>query len=61
MQSFRRFFLLLFLGCILAPAAQAMTPRLAVTAFEINPGWSAVGSCLLAIALILRHSAKFRK
>jgi hypothetical protein len=28
---------------------------------EINPGWSAVGSCLLAFALILRHSAKFRK
>jgi hypothetical protein len=28
---------------------------------EINPGWSAVGSCLLAAALILRHSAKFRK
>lgn len=28
---------------------------------EINPAWSAVGSCLLAFALILRHSAKFRK
>jgi hypothetical protein len=28
---------------------------------EINPGWTAVGSCLLAFALILRHSAKFRK
>lgn len=28
---------------------------------EINPAWSAVGSCLLAAALILRHSAKFRK
>jgi hypothetical protein len=28
---------------------------------EINPGWSALGSCLLAFALILRHSAKFRK
>ena len=28
---------------------------------EINPGWSAVGSCLLAFALILRHGAKFRK
>ncbi len=28
---------------------------------EINPGWSALGSCLLAAALILRHSAKFRK
>ena len=28
---------------------------------EINPGWSAVGSCLVAAALILRHSAKFRK
>ena len=28
---------------------------------EINPTWSAVGSCILAVALILRHSAKFRK
>jgi hypothetical protein len=28
---------------------------------EINPAWSAVGSCLVAFALILRHSAKFRK
>jgi hypothetical protein len=28
---------------------------------EINPVWSAVGSCLFAAALILRHSAKFRK
>jgi hypothetical protein len=28
---------------------------------EINPAWTAIGSCLLAAALILRHSAKFRK
>jgi hypothetical protein len=28
---------------------------------EINPAWSAVGSCLVAGVLILRHSAKFRK
>src|SRR5205814_4639784 len=28
---------------------------------EISPTWSAVGSCLLAAVLILRHSAKFRK
>lgn len=28
---------------------------------EINPAWTAVGSCILAMALILRHSAKFRK
>lgn len=28
---------------------------------EINPAWSAVGSCLVAAALILRHSGKFRK
>ena len=28
---------------------------------EINPTWTAVGSCLVAAALILRHSAKFRK
>jgi hypothetical protein len=28
---------------------------------ELNPAWTAVGSCILAAALILRHSAKFRK
>jgi hypothetical protein len=28
---------------------------------ELNPAWSTVGSCLIAAALILRHSAKFRK
>ncbi len=28
---------------------------------EINPAWSALGSCLVAAALILRHSARFRK
>jgi hypothetical protein len=28
---------------------------------EINPAWSALGSCLIAAVLILRHSAKFRK
>jgi len=28
---------------------------------EMNPAWSAVGSCLVAAVLILRHSAKFRK
>ena len=28
---------------------------------ELNPVWSAFGSCLVAAALILRHSAKFRK
>lgn len=28
---------------------------------EINPVWSAIGSCLVATVLILRHSAKFRK
>jgi hypothetical protein len=28
---------------------------------ELNPTWSALGSCLLAAALILRHSARFRK
>ena len=28
---------------------------------ELNPTWSAVGSCLVAAVLILRHSAKFRK
>jgi len=28
---------------------------------EINPTWTAVGSCLAAFALILRHRGKFRK
>ncbi|HZE14134.1 MAG TPA: hypothetical protein VE086_10270 [Chthoniobacterales bacterium] len=28
---------------------------------ELNPAWSAIGSCLIAAVLILRHSAKFRK
>jgi hypothetical protein len=28
---------------------------------EINPTWTAIGSCIVAAALILRHSAKFRK
>ena len=28
---------------------------------EMNPAWSALGSCLVAAALILRHSARFRK
>jgi hypothetical protein len=28
---------------------------------EINPAWTALGSCVLAAVLILRHSAKFRK
>jgi hypothetical protein len=28
---------------------------------EINPAWSALGSCLVAAGLILRHGAKFRK
>jgi hypothetical protein len=28
---------------------------------EVNPAWGAIGSCLVAAALILRHGAKFRK
>jgi hypothetical protein len=28
---------------------------------EMNPAWSTIGSCLIAAALILRHSARFRK
>ena len=28
---------------------------------EINPTWTALGSCILAAVLIFRHSAKFRK
>ena len=27
----------------------------------LNPTWTGVGSCLIAFALIVRHSAKFRK
>jgi hypothetical protein len=28
---------------------------------ELNPAWTAFGSCVVAAALILRHSARFRK
>jgi hypothetical protein len=28
---------------------------------EMNPAWGAIGSCLVAAGLILRHGAKFRK
>jgi hypothetical protein len=28
---------------------------------EINPAWGAIGSCLVAVGLVLRHGAKFRK
>lgn len=28
---------------------------------EINPAWTAFGSCLIAALLVLRHSGKFRK
>jgi hypothetical protein len=33
----------------------------AISGRETNPAWTAVGSCIVATALILRHSAKFRK
>jgi hypothetical protein len=65
----RRFSLLLLLIAPFATGGHAATSRCggiaSIAAFmpahEINPAWSAVGSCILAAALILRHSAKFRK
>ena len=65
----RRFFLLVLLIAASATTGRAATshydgiawvapfPRIS----EIDPAWTAVGSCILAAALILRHSAKFRK
>ncbi len=50
-------------GSSVASMADAMppgwTPILPIA--QINPAWSAVGSLLVAGAIILRHSAKFRK
>jgi hypothetical protein len=65
----RHFSLLFLLIAAFAPGGYAATSDgggitwiAALTpAPEINPAWTAVGSCILATALILRHSAKFRK
>jgi hypothetical protein len=67
MQIFQRSLLVLCVGLLLSPAAQAMSVDLGTITVgvqnvpEINPVWSAFGSLLVAAALILRHSAKFRK
>jgi hypothetical protein len=58
----RRIFLLFLASSSLAARAHAVAHDITFTPVpEINPAWSAVGSCLVAAALILRHSAKFRK
>ena len=64
----RRIFLLSLVIAALATTGLAATPDgnsvaliAAMPGRGINPAWSAVGSCILAAALILRHSAKFRK
>jgi hypothetical protein len=59
----RRSILPAVLGSFFAAAAGAMPIGWAPPIFlaEINPAWSAIGSCLLVAALIFRHSAKFRK
>jgi len=73
MSFVRRFALvalLILLAIFFVPSARALVPisqqfltsDLAVAPVsEINPAWSAFGSCVIAAALILRHSAKFRK
>jgi hypothetical protein len=58
----RRFFLLFCASSFLAAQAHAFAHEITFApGREINPAWSAVGSCLIAAALILIHSAKFRK
>ena len=64
----RRFSLLFLLVASAATTGYAVTPGCGITpiaAFtplpEIKPIWTAVGSCILAAALILRHRAKVRK
>ena len=65
----RRFFLLFLLiapfvptGHAVALSGDGVTGVAALPPIsEINPMWTAVGSCIVATALILRHSAKFRK
>lgn len=69
MRFARRFFLLFLLIAPFVPTGHAVmltgegVTRVAALAAisEINPMWTAVGSCIVATALILRHSAKFRR
>jgi hypothetical protein len=64
----RRFFLLFLVFAAFATTGHAVTSDwngltwiAAMSGRETNPAWTAVGSCIVATALILRHSAKFRK
>ena len=60
----RRFFLFILLIAAFATTGHALPlawDGLFTTVPKLNPAWSAVGSCLAAAALILRHSATFRK
>ena len=64
----RRIFFLSLVIAAFATSGQAVTLDCnsiawigALSARGINPTWTAVGSCILATALILGHSAKFRK
>jgi len=64
----RRFFLLSLVFAAFATTGHAVTSGwnsitwIAVMSVrELSPAWTGVGSCILAAALILRHSAKFRK
>jgi hypothetical protein len=64
-----RFLLLFLFALVLATSAWAAAPcpqvafqHITLTAApELNPLWTSIGSFVLAAALILRHSAKFRK
>ena len=59
-----RFFLLILLTAGFATAGHALPldwDSLFTPVAKLDPAWSTVGSCVVAAALILRHSAKFRK
>jgi hypothetical protein len=64
----RRFFLSSLVFAAFAAPGHAVTPGwnsitwiAAMPVRELNPAWTGAGSCILAAALILRHSARFRK
>jgi hypothetical protein len=67
MHSLRHFSLAALSGLFFSATARAVTfpdtvGNITFTSIpEINPSWSAFGSFVVAAALILRHSAKFRK
>lgn len=68
MWFLRRFLLLSLVIAAFVPTGHAVTSDwdgitwvAATPAPEINPTWTAPGSCILAAPIILRHSAKFRK